>query len=111
MFYFWKRILCIGCILLAIVPITIFGSPPKEAAEEMEIVWFGKYGADSDTSWYMEEISRQFNVKIVTDRENLAGILASAMMTGYFLRQMEQRMQLENLADAATSPQESNGGD
>lgn len=55
--------------------------------------------------------SEQFNVKIVTDRENLAGILASAMMTGYFLRQMEQRMQLENLADAATSPQESNGGE
>ncbi|HEY9796894.1 MAG TPA: DUF760 domain-containing protein, partial [Leptolyngbyaceae cyanobacterium] len=30
-----------------------------------------------------------------TDRENLAGLLASAMMTGYFLRQMEQRMELE----------------
>jgi hypothetical protein len=26
---------------------------------------------------------------------NLAGLLASAMMTGYFLRQMEQRMELE----------------
>ena len=37
-----------------------------------------------------------FNVKITTDRENLAGLLASAMMTGYFLRQMEQRMQLED---------------
>lgn len=36
-----------------------------------------------------------FNVQITTDRENLAGLLASAMMTGYFLRQMEQRMQLE----------------
>lgn len=36
-----------------------------------------------------------FNVKITTDRENLAGLLASAMMTGYFLRQMEQRMELE----------------
>jgi hypothetical protein len=55
--------------------------------------------------------SEQFNVKIVTDRENLAGILASAMMTGYFLRQMEQRMQLENLADAATSPQDFHGGE
>lgn len=39
--------------------------------------------------------SEHFNVQIVTDRENLAGLLASAMMTGYFLRQMEQRMQLE----------------
>jgi hypothetical protein len=37
----------------------------------------------------------QFNVKISTDRENLAGMLASAMLTGYFLRQVEQRMELE----------------
>ena len=36
-----------------------------------------------------------FNVQVSTDRENLAGLLASAMMTGYFLRQMEQRMELE----------------
>ncbi|MEO0755321.1 MAG: DUF760 domain-containing protein [Cyanobacteria bacterium J06648_16] len=36
-----------------------------------------------------------FNVQVTTDRENLAGMLASAMMTGYFLRQMEQRMELE----------------
>lgn len=40
--------------------------------------------------------SEAFNVKITTDRENLAGLLASAMMTGYFLRQMEQRMELED---------------
>lgn len=39
--------------------------------------------------------SEAFNVQIVTDRENLAGLLASAMMTGYFLRRMEQRMELE----------------
>ena len=39
--------------------------------------------------------SEGFNVQIATDRENMAGMLASAMMTGYFLRQMEQRMQLE----------------
>ncbi|MGF1571128.1 MAG: DUF760 domain-containing protein [Nodosilinea sp.] len=37
-----------------------------------------------------------FNVHVSTDRENLAGLLASAMMTGYFLRQMEQRMELEH---------------
>lgn len=36
-----------------------------------------------------------FNVQVHTDRDNLAGLLASAMMTGYFLRQMEQRMELE----------------
>ncbi len=34
-------------------------------------------------------------MKIQTNRVNLAGLLASAMMTGYFLRQMEQRMELE----------------
>lgn len=37
-----------------------------------------------------------FNIQIVTDRDNLAGLLASAMMTGYFLRKMEQRMELES---------------
>ncbi|MGK7924972.1 MAG: DUF760 domain-containing protein [Spirulina sp.] len=39
--------------------------------------------------------SEDFNVQIVTDRENMANILASAMMTGYFLRRMEQRMELD----------------
>ncbi|MCT0198368.1 DUF760 domain-containing protein [Synechococcus sp. CS-1325] len=37
----------------------------------------------------------QFEVKIQASRDNLAGLMASAMMTGYFLRQMEQRMELE----------------
>ena len=36
-----------------------------------------------------------FNIQIATDRENLANLLASAMMTGYFLSQMEQRKNLE----------------
>lgn len=36
-----------------------------------------------------------FEVKIQASRESLSGLLASAMMTGYFLRQMEQRMELE----------------
>ncbi|GAB4132684.1 MAG: DUF760 domain-containing protein [Cyanobacteria bacterium J069] len=39
--------------------------------------------------------SEAFNMQITTDRDNLAGLLASAMMTGYFLRRMEQRMELE----------------
>ncbi|KAB8331862.1 DUF760 domain-containing protein [Scytonema tolypothrichoides VB-61278] len=43
--------------------------------------------------------AENFNVQITTDRDNLAGLLASAMMTGYFLRQMEQRMQLDNLSN------------
>ncbi|MEL6911495.1 MAG: DUF760 domain-containing protein [Cyanobacteria bacterium J06629_2] len=46
--------------------------------------------------------SGDFNVKITTDRENLAHLLASAMMTGYFLCQMEKRM---NLEESLTSPQ------
>ncbi|MBW4690746.1 MAG: DUF760 domain-containing protein [Lyngbya sp. HA4199-MV5] len=47
--------------------------------------------------------SEAFNVKITTDRDNLAGLLASAMMTGYFLRQMEQRMEMEDLLDGSFS--------
>lgn len=39
--------------------------------------------------------SENFNMQIVTERENLASLIASAMMTGYFLHQMEQRMQLD----------------
>ena len=46
--------------------------------------------------------AENFNVRITTDRENLANLLASAMMTGYFLRQMEQRRDLEaNLIDSS----------
>ena len=44
-----------------------------------------------------------FNVKVTTDRENLAHLLASAMMTGYFLCQMEKRRDLEeSLEDPST---------
>ena len=39
--------------------------------------------------------SEQFEVKVTANRDNLANMLASAMMTGYFLRQMEQRKELE----------------
>ena len=45
-----------------------------------------------------------FNVKITTDRENLAHLLASAMMTGYFLCQIEKRMDLEeSLTDSISN--------
>ncbi len=37
----------------------------------------------------------QFEVKITSSRDHIANLLASAMMTGYFLRQMEQRKELE----------------
>jgi hypothetical protein len=39
--------------------------------------------------------SEGFNVQIVTDRQNLANLLVSAMMTGYFLSLMEKRKDLE----------------
>ncbi len=50
--------------------------------------------------------SEGFNVQVTTDRENLAGLLASAMMTGYFLRQMEQRMELEKGVSGTVSLQQ-----
>lgn len=55
--------------------------------------------------------SENFNVQITTDRENLAGLLASAMMTGYFLRRMEQRMELEaTLSNSVTMHPKPNRG-
>ena len=54
--------------------------------------------------------SEDFNVQITTDRDNLAGLLASAMMTGYFLRRMEQRMELEtSLSGSLSFYRDSNG--
>jgi hypothetical protein len=40
--------------------------------------------------------AEDFQVQVTTDRENLANLLASAMMTGYFLSQIEQRRNLES---------------
>lgn len=39
--------------------------------------------------------SDHFNVTISTSRENLGRLLASAMISGYFLRNAEQRMSFE----------------
>jgi len=47
--------------------------------------------------------SGDFQVKVTTDRENLAHLLASAMMTGYFLCQMEKRMDLEESLSESSS--------
>jgi hypothetical protein len=53
-----------------------------------------------------------FEVKVQTSRDNLAGLLASAMMTGYFLRQMEQRMELDTslLATGGSDEHDSDPG-
>ncbi|MGD1704738.1 DUF760 domain-containing protein [Dapis sp. BLCC M229] len=40
--------------------------------------------------------SEQFNVNVTTSRENLGKLLASAMLSGYFIRNAEQRMTFEN---------------
>jgi len=39
--------------------------------------------------------SERFNVTITTSREDLGRLLASAMMSGYFIRNAEQRMAFE----------------
>lgn len=39
--------------------------------------------------------SEHFNVTITTNRESLGRLLASAMISGYFLRNAEQRMNFE----------------
>jgi hypothetical protein len=52
----------------------------------------------------------QFEVKVQTSRDNLAGLLASAMMTGYFLRQMEQRMELERSVFGSFDEEEAENG-
>ncbi|WP_320676556.1 DUF760 domain-containing protein [Prochlorococcus sp. MIT 1300] len=50
----------------------------------------------------------QFEVKVTSSRDHFASLLASAMMTGYFLRQMEQRKELEEtmFADESMSVNE-----
>lgn len=55
--------------------------------------------------------AENFNVQVTTDRDNLAGLLASAMMTGYFLRRMEQRMELETSVAGSLSLYRDTGHD
>ncbi|HIK46101.1 MAG TPA: DUF760 domain-containing protein [Leptolyngbyaceae cyanobacterium M65_K2018_010] len=40
--------------------------------------------------------AQHFDVEITTNRESLGRLLASAMMSGYFLRGAEQRMAMEH---------------
>lgn len=52
--------------------------------------------------------SQHFDVTVTTNRENLGRLLASAMMSGYFLRGAEQRLAFEeqfstSLEDGAQS--------
>lgn len=45
--------------------------------------------------------SEHFDVTITTSREHLGRLLASAMMSGYFLRNAEQRMHMERSLQSA----------
>lgn len=47
--------------------------------------------------------SEQFGVIVNTSRENLGRLLASAMMSGYFLRNAEQRMNFEKALQSTDS--------
>ncbi|WP_026072579.1 DUF760 domain-containing protein [Nodosilinea nodulosa] len=47
--------------------------------------------------------SQHFDVEITTNRESLGRLLASAMMSGYFLRGAEQRMAFEHSLMSADS--------
>jgi hypothetical protein len=47
-----------------------------------------------------------FDVSITTSREHLGRLLASAMMNGYFLRNVEQRMAFERSLQVADADEE-----
>lgn len=42
----------------------------------------------------------EFNTTVVASKENLQNLLASAMLTGFFMHSMETRMQMESLFEA-----------
>ncbi|HIK08083.1 MAG TPA: DUF760 domain-containing protein [Trichormus sp. M33_DOE_039] len=47
--------------------------------------------------------SEHFDITITTSRENLGRLLASAMISGYFLRNAEQRMGFEKVLQGTES--------
>jgi Protein of unknown function (DUF760) len=50
--------------------------------------------------------SNHFQISVTTNHENLGNLLGSAMMTGYFLSQMETRMKLDRtLLDDEVEPE------
>lgn len=49
--------------------------------------------------------AENFDVTITTSREHLGRLVASAMMNGYFLRNLEQRMQFEQALSVDDSVQ------
>lgn len=53
--------------------------------------------------------SEHFGITISTSRENLGRLLASAMISGYFLHNAEQRMAIERSLQAAAEANSSEG--
>jgi hypothetical protein len=51
--------------------------------------------------------SQHFDISVTTSREHLGRLLASAMMSGYFLRGAEQRLAFEESLVSADSDQDS----
>ncbi|NER78530.1 MAG: DUF760 domain-containing protein [Leptolyngbya sp. SIO1D8] len=51
--------------------------------------------------------NQHFDITVTTNRENLGRLLASAMMSGYFLRGAEQRLAFEDSLMATDSISES----
>jgi hypothetical protein len=74
--------------------ITELSKPSSEAAKVMEANLTGMLGTLPP---------EHFGVMITTSKENLGRLLASAMMSGYFLRNAEQRMGFERYLAAADS--------
>ncbi len=50
--------------------------------------------------------SSQFEMVITSSRENLSRLMASAMINGYFLRNAEQRLALEQFMDLPVAEEE-----
>lgn len=50
--------------------------------------------------------SEHFGITVSTSREDLGRLLASAMMSGYFLRNVEQRMGFERALRSTSNPKE-----
>ncbi|MEA5582498.1 DUF760 domain-containing protein [Nodularia harveyana UHCC-0300] len=51
--------------------------------------------------------SEHFDITVTTNRESLGQLLASAMISGYFLRNAEQRMHFENVLQGTEDHQDS----
>lgn len=54
--------------------------------------------------------SEHFGISVTTSRENLGRLLASAMISGYFLHNAEQRMAFEKSLQASEAANSSEAG-